>query len=58
MSDDSWSIKDKKFEADLNKRIAQYSHYKITDADYEVICDDDDHEDTHIISDYTVPVRR
>jgi hypothetical protein len=58
MSGDSWAIKDKKSEAELNKRIAPYSHYKLIDAGYEVICDDEDHEDVHIISDYTVPVRR
>jgi hypothetical protein len=58
MTDDNWSIKDKKSEADLNRRIALYSHYKLVDACYEVICDDEDHEDAHIISDYTVPVRR
>jgi hypothetical protein len=58
MSGDSWAIKDKKSEAELNKRIAPYSHYKLIDAGYEVICDDESHEDVHIISDYTVPVRR
>ena len=58
MTDDNLSIKDKKSEADLNRRIAPYSHYKLIDAVYEVICDDEDHEDAHIISDYTVPVRR
>jgi hypothetical protein len=58
MSGDNWAIKDKKSEADLNRRIARYSHYKLIDAGYEVICDDEDHDDAHIMSDYTVPVRR
>ena len=41
----------------MNKRIVPYSHNKLIDAGYEVIGDDEDHEDVHIISDHTVLVR-
>lgn len=56
--DDLWALGDKQARADLNKRLAPYCHYEPSDCDYDLICDDANQNETHIASDYTVPVTR
>jgi len=53
-----WDLYDKKSEANLNKRLAPYSQYKVTDTDLAAICEDDNPETVYILSDYTVTVDR
>jgi hypothetical protein len=55
---DHWELNDKRHEAAQNKQIAPYNHQILEDPEVYIIYSDSDHKTKHIISDYTVPVRR